>query len=417
MKQLFILMMLSLPPLINAQTAKSLTLEQCQLAAEQNYPLTQKRDLIAQSRAFTLENISKGYLPQLSANGQMTYQSDVTEIPVSIPGIDMPTQENLQYKAYAEMTQLLYDGGKIKQLKNSENAKRNVETQKLEVGLYELRERIINLYFGILINNEQQKQNGLLKNDLQIGLKSVEAQIANGTAFRSNADLLKAELLKVEQNAIALRSNKKAYLQMLGLFIGEELPENTELQKPQTPLVSSAINRPELAMFNFQTESFELEKKLITSDSRPKLNFFVQAGMGNPGLNMFEEGVQDFYIGGLRMTWNLTHTKKKQKAILDLNKLSTASDKETFLFNTNQSLQLQNAEINKLQEYLKVDGEIIALRSNVKKAALAQLQNGVIDSSDYLREVNEENQARQNKSTHETELLLAQYREKITRGN
>jgi outer membrane protein TolC len=399
----------------NAQ--QLLTLDRCQAAAAQNYPLTKKRELIAKSRDFTLSNISKGYLPQISANSQITYQSDVTEFPAIIPGVDLPQQDNLQYKSYADVTQLVYDGGVIRQQKNAENAKRNVETQKLEVELYNLKERINNLYFGILVINEQQKQNELLQSDINIGLKAVEAQIANGTSFRSNADLLKAELLKAQQQNIALRSNRKAYLDMLGLFIAETLNEQTVLQRPEIPLVTNSINRPELNLYNLQNESLELEKKLITSASRPKINLFAQAGVGNPGLNIFEEGVQDYYIGGLRFTWNLTNTKKKQKALIDLNKLSTEADRETFLFNTNQNLMQQNAEISKLQEYVKVDADIIMLRNNVKKAALAQLQNGVINTSDYLREVNEENFALQNKSTHETELLLAQYREKITKGN
>lgn len=413
MKTYSVTVLLLLAFIANAQI---LTLEQCQHAAAQNYPLTKKRELIAKSREYTLANISKGYLPQVSVNGQVTYQSDVIEFPASIPGIDLPQQDHLQYKSFADVTQLVYDGGIIRQTKNVENAKRNVETQKLEVELYNLKERVNNLYFGILVIAEQQKQNELLQSDIKIGLKAVEAQIANGTSFRSNADVLKAELLKAEQQSITLRTNRKAYLDMLGLFIGETLDENTALQKPEAPLVTNAINRPELDLYNFQNESLELEKKLIASASRPKVNLFAQAGIGNPGLNMFEEGVQDYYIGGLRVTWNLTHTKKKQRAIIDLNKLSTEADRETFLFSTNQNLKQQSAEISKLQEYLKVDDDIITLRNNVKKAALAQLQNGVIDTGDYLREVNEENLALQNKSTHETELLLAQYREKITRG-
>jgi outer membrane protein TolC len=414
-KKFNLIVLLLLGFVSNAQ--QLLTLDRCQAAAAQNYPLTKKRELIAKSRDFTLSNISKGYLPQISANSQITYQSDVTEFPAIIPGVDLPQQDNLQYKSYADVTQLVYDGGVIRQQKNAENAKRNVETQKLEVELYNLKERINNLYFGILVINEQQKQNELLQSDINIGLKAVEAQIANGTSFRSNADLLKAELLKAQQQNIALRSNRKAYLDMLGLFIAETLNEQTVLQKPEIPLVTNSINRPELNLYNLQNESLELEKKLITSASRPKINLFAQAGVGNPGLNMFEEGVQDYYIGGLRFTWNLTNTKKKQKALIDLNKLSTEADRETFLFNTNQNLMQQNAEISKLQEYVKVDADIIMLRNNVKKAALAQLQNGVINTSDYLREVNEENFALQNKSTHETELLLAQYREKITKGN
>lgn len=416
MKKFYVALLFLIAIVAKAQQ-KILTLDGCQQSAVQHYPLTKKRELIEKSRTYTLSNISKSYLPQISSLSQVTYQSDVTEIPISIPGVDTPEIDQLQFKSYTELTQLIYDGGAVKQRKNAESAKRNIETQKLEVDLYTLKERVNNLYFGLLVNAEQQKQNTLLQDDIKIGLQSVEAQITNGTSFRSNADLLKAELLKAEQQAISLKNNRKAYLTMLGLFIGEDLDENAILQKPDAPLIAQTVNRPELGLFSFQDESFELEKKLIRSGNRPKLNFFAQAGMANPGLNMFEEGAQNYYIGGLRLTWNLSYTAKKQKEIIDLNKLSNETDREVFLFNTNQALAGQNAEIDKLRQQLAVDDDIVALRANVKKASLAQLQNGVISTGDYLREVNEENLALQNKNLHETELLLAQYREKITRGN
>lgn len=413
----FYAVLLSLIAMATQGQQKILTLDGCHQAAAQHYPLTKKRQLIEQSRTYTLSNISKSYLPQISSLSQVTYQSDVTEIPIAVPGVDAPEMDRLQFKSYTELTQLIYDGGAVKQRKNAESAKRNIETQKLEVDLYALKERVNNLYFGLLVNAEQRKQNALLQDDIKIGLQSIEAQIANGTSFRSNADLLKAELLKAEQQAISLKNNRKAFLNMLGLFIGETLDENTILQKPDAPFIAQTINRPELSLFTFQNESLELEKKLITSGNRPKLNFFAQAGMANPGLNMFEEGAQNYYIGGLRLTWNWSYTSKKQKELINLNKLSNETDREVFLFNTDQTLAGQNAEIEKLRQQLAVDDDIVALRGNVKKASLAQLQNGVINTSDYLREVNEENLALQNKSLHETELLLAQYREKITRGN
>ena len=149
----------------------------------------------------------------------------------------------------------------------------------------------------------------------------------------------------------------------------------------------------------------------------PKLSLFAQSGIANPGLNMFEEGMQHFFYGGARLTWALSYTKKKEKEIIDLQKAENESDREVFLFNTNLELQQQNSQIAKLQENLAIDDQIIKLRNNVKKAALAQLENGVITSSNYLREVNEENVAIQNKNVHAIELLLAQYKEKTTRGN
>ena len=410
-------LMLLLYSTINAQEKKILALDECHRNAELQYPLIKKRDLIAKSLEYSMNNVSKGYLPQLSASGQLTWQSDVTKFPLSGPGVHAPEISQTQYKVYAEVTQLVYDGGVIKQKKINEEANAKITTQSLEVEMYKLHDRINNLFFGILMIDEQLKTNQLYKDDINIGLKSVEAQIKNGTSFRSNADLLHAELLKVDQHSNVLKSNKRAYLNMLGLFTGKELSENTVLERPLVPNPSKTIDRPELTLFDFKNERLDQNKKMINTRDMPKVSLFAQSGIANPGLNMFEEGTQNYFYGGARLTWSLSYTKKKEKEIIDLQKLENEADKETFLFNTNLELQQQSTEITKLQENLAIDDEIVKLRNNVKKAALAQLENGVMTSSNYLREVNEENLAIQNKNVHAIELLLAQYKEKTTRGN
>lgn len=416
MKKYYVMLSLLFAVAVNAQEIIRLTLEQCQRDAERQYPLTKKRDLITKTLEFSLSNISKGFLPQLSGVNQLSWQSDVTEFPGSIPGVDTPDISQTQYKAYTDVNQLVFDGGAIKRSKAHEKARANVEMQSLEVELYALRERVNNLYFGLLLIDEQQKRNDLYKEDLRIGLRTVEAQIANGTAFRSNADILKAEILKADQKSIALLTAERSYLDMLGQFIGVALDDATVLEIPEAPVVEKTIARPELGLFDARNASFDTEKKMINTRDIPKISLFAQTGMSNPGLNMFEDGLQNYFIGGARLTWTLSHTKKKEKAIIDLKQLANEADRENFLFNTNLELKQESAEIYRLQQNLLVDDDIIALRGNVKRASLAQLQNGMIDTGDYLREVNEENVALQNKSTHLTELLMAQYREKTTRG-
>ncbi|NUY80548.1 TolC family protein [Flavobacterium sp. MAH-1] len=400
-------------------TAQNLTLDQCQKEAEANYPLSKKRELIAKSESYTLSNISKAYLPQFSFNSQTTYQSDVVEFPGSIPGVDMPTQNKDQYKAYIQMDQVLLDGGNIRNQKETERAKRDLERKTLEVELYTLRERINQLYFGILVGDEKIRQNELTLEDIKIGLKTVNAQIANGTSFRSNADVLKAEELKVRQEQTKLRSNRKAYLQMLGLFVNRELSQDVILEKPTTPLAAFEINRPELSMYASHDKLLELGKKSITTENKPKVNLFVQAGAGNPALNFLEEGWNSYYYGGIKTIWSFggLYTTKKKKQLIDLDKMTLEADKETFLFNIDQTVKQQNSDIEKYQQLLVSDDEIVKLRNNVKKASAAQLENGVITSSDYLKEVNNENESRQDKAVHEMELLLAQYNQKTTTGN
>jgi len=416
MKYLFLTMLLLYSCLIWGQP---LTLVECYTLAEQHYPVIKQRDLIHKSNTYSLENLSKGYLPQAGLYGQATYQSAVTQIPIHLPGVEIPTLNKDQYKIYGEVNQSLYDGGVIRQQRQLQEASAIVDEQKLDVELYKIRERINQLYFGILLVNEQIKQTMLVENDIQLGLKKAEASFANGMAFKSNVDILKAELLKTDQRKTELSTLQKAYLDMLGLFIDRSLDEHAILEKPNVPSISQDINRPEIKMYNSQLIAIEAQRKLLRSRTMPRLSLFVQGGYGRPALNLLSNNFEAYYIGGLRLNWSLSgfYTLNHDKAILDINQQTIDVQRETFLFNTNFTLKQQNADVAKYNALLATDNEIITLRNNIKNAASAQLENGIINSSDYLREVNADDQARQNKIVHEIQLLMAQYAQQNTTGN
>ena len=402
--------------MVSAQT-NSISLDTCYALARQNYPLVKQYELIAKSLEYSLQNASKGYLPQININGQATYQSDVTQLPKNISGV--PGLSKDQYKIYAEVNQPVYDGGVIRQQKKLQEANSAMDKQKLEVELYQLKDRINQLFFGILLIDEQLKQNALMKNDIQLGLNKTNALIANGTALKSNADVLKAELLKANQQTIELIANQKAFTDMLALFINRPLDETTVFIIPPNLLASQEIKRPELLMYDYQNKIFYTQNNLLSAKNRLKLSFFVQGGFGKPAFNIFKDSFDPYYIGGLRLSIPITgfYILNNERSLINISRKNIDVQKETFLFNTQFALKQQNAEITKLQEILKTDDEIIPLRTNIKKAALAQLENGVINSNDYLREVNAEDNARQNKILHEIQLLMAKYNEQTTRGN
>jgi outer membrane protein TolC len=398
--------------------AQELRLQEVYALARENYPLAKQRALVDKTNEYTLDNASKAYLPQIVINGQATYQSTVTAIPISLPGIEIPTLSKDQYKIYAELNQPLYDGGFTRQYKQTLESNAIVEQQKLEVELYKLKERINQLFFGALLINEQLKQMDLLKKDLQSALHKIEAAVANGVAFKSNADVVKAEILRADQRVTELNASKNAYLQMLGLFINKPLDNRAILVKPESPPVSASVSRPELTLIEQQAKSVVLQREMLDARNRPKINLFVQAGYGRPALNMLSNTFQSYYIGGLRMSWPLTglYTIKKDRALVDLSGKGLELQKEIFLFNTNLSVTQQDAEEVKFRSLLKSDEEIITLRASIKNAADAQLKNGVISTSDFLRELNAEMQARDMKSMHEIQLLMSQYNRQTITG-
>ncbi|MEP6947783.1 MAG: TolC family protein [Ginsengibacter sp.] len=403
----------------SAQTAKTLTIEDCYKLARQNYPLIKQKEIISKSKEYSIENASRGYLPQFSINGQGTYQSDVTEIPIKIPNTVIPTIGKDQYKIYAEVNQTISDGGVIKMQKQSIEANAATDDQNLEVQLYKLKERINQLFFGILLVKEQYLLTEIQKKDIQNGITKTNASIANGTALKSSSDVLEAELLQVDQHSIEVRATQQAYLDMLGQFVNQSLDETTSLEKPAQISISQNISRPELSLFDTEKKAIDVQDRLINAKIQPKISLFADAGYGRPALNLLKNEFAGYYIGGVRFNWSLSgfYTYKKEKALLENSRKSIEIQKETFLFNTNSTLKQQNAEILKLQELIKSDDRIIQMRSKVKNTATAQLDFGVINSSDYLREVNAEAGAMQSRLLHEIQLLEAQYDQKTTSGN
>jgi outer membrane protein TolC len=398
--------------IIHSPAQEPLNLQRAYDLAQQNYPLIKQRDLIKQTTGYTIDNLSKDFLPQISLSGQATYQSEVTQVKIPVPGVSVEPLSKDQYKVLADVNQLIYDGGVIKQQKNIQQLNEEVEQQKVEVELYQLKERINQLFLAVLFLDEQLKQTELVKADLNTGIKKVEAQVNYGVAFKSNLNVLKAELLKAEQRVIEQKASRKGLIDVLCLFINQTLPEDTKLEKPVVGsfVINNEIQRPELKLYSTQEKLLGGQYSLIDSKNKPKASLFWQGGYGRPGLNFLKNEFDFFYTTGVRLSWSFggLYTQKKEKKIIELNQKTVDIQKEVFLLNTNTQLKQQQSEIDKLQKLIDADKEIIDLRIKVKDAARAQLENGVITASDYLREVNAEDQARQSLITHQVQLLLAQ---------
>jgi outer membrane protein TolC len=411
--------------------AQSLTIETCQEKAKENYPLVKQYGLIEQTARYNISNANKGYLPQLTFSAKATYQSAVTQIPSSLGVVlsnltgkpfSFPALPKDQYQAVLEASQVIWDGGVISTQKKITNLSTEVEKQKLEVDLYTLKDRVNQLFFGILLLNEQLKQNDILKNDLLTSYNRLDAYKQNGIANQSDLDAINVEQLNANQRESDLKSTRKAYSLMLSALTGLAIKDESVLTKPVTDLTilkETSNKRPELSLFEAQSNLYESQKSLTNAGNLPKIGAFVQGGYGQPGLNMFTTGFSPFYIGGIRLSWNISglYSQKNNINKLELSKKTVDIQKETFLFNSNLAMQQQQTEIEKLGSTLSNDDEIIRLRQNIKKATSAKMENGTASVSDLTREINAENQALQLKSLHEIQLLMNVYQLKNNINN
>ena len=391
--------------------AQILTLEECYTLAKQNYPLIKRNDLIEKTKDYTIQNAAKGWLPQIQIVAQATYQNDVTQIPIKIPNFTVDPVSKDQYKVFADIQQNIYDAGMVSNQKKMAAINSEIESQKTEIETDQLKLRINQIYFGILQTNDLLEQTELTRSDLTNGLKKAEAQLENGIIFRSNVDILKAQLITIEQKQIELRSMKKSFLQTLSAFIQKKLDENTPLEKPQKILIQDENKRAELKLFDLQKIGLEQQKSTINTKNLPKLGAFFQGGYGKPGFNMLKNEFDLFYIGGLRLNIPISglYTKKNDLAIIETQQQEIEVQKENFLFNQQFQTIQNNNDLDKIQQLITQDDELIHLRESIKQATFAQLENGVITTNDYLREVNELDRAKNQKITHEIQYLLTQY--------
>ena len=400
------------------------TLEECQRAAEQNYPLIRQYALIEKTTELTVSNIGKGWLPQISATAQATYQSDVASFPDQLQdiyqqmGLQMKGLSRDQYRVGIDINQTLYDGGASSGQKAIAREQGNVQTAQNEVNLYQIHKRVNEMYFSLLLLDDQL----LLNKDLQELLAGNERKLASmvksGTAAESDLKNVRAERLNVVQQATTLESQKRMLQTMLSTFCGIEVKAVSKPTIGQTS--QQTLQRPEIRLFDAQLRLSDAQEKALDAALMPKLGIFAQGFYGYPGYNMFEDMIRhDWSLNGLigaRLTWNIgaLYTRKNDKAKIQLQRELTENNRDVFLFNTNLEQIQQNEEIARYRKLMADDEEIISLRSSVRKAAESKLSHGIIEVNDLIREINQENAAKLQQSMHEIEMLKQIYDNKYT---
>lgn len=413
-----------LPILVQAQTV---TLDECQQLAQENYPLIKQYDLIRQTTDYTVSNISKGWLPQISAMAQATYQSDVMTLPDPLQtmlgqqGFDVKGLKKDQYRIGIDLNQTIYDGGLISGQKNIARLEGEVQTAQTTTDLYTIRQRVNDIYFGILLLDEKIQLNKDFQTLLQSNLDKLNSMLSNGIAMQSDVNVVRAEKLKAEQQATELASSRKSLMDMLAVFIGKEF---TELAMPQDVIVpTQSNNRPELHLFDTQIELANAQESLLNARLLPKLSVFAQGYYGYPGYDQFDAMFnRDWKLNGMigvRLSWNIgaLYTRKNDRAKLNTRRGLVESARETFLFN-NHLLEIQQTDgIAKYRQMITDDHEIVALRSDVRQSAESRLEHGIIDTNNLLQEITRENQSRIDLSTHTILMLKESYDLKYTTNN
>ena len=410
--------------IILAVSAHAQTLEECQQAAEKNYLVIKRYDLIGRTTELTVSNLQKEWLPRITASAQATYQNAVAAWPESIKsvyqrmGLDMKGLKKDQYKVGIDVQQMLYDGGVISSQKRIARQEGKLQEVQNDVNQYQLRQRVNEMYFSLLLLNEQIRLNDDVKALLLSSEKKLAAMVKGGTAATSDYENVMAERLGAEQQNSSLKAQQQMLQRLLSVFCGMEV---NHLQKPKPAEVSTTTNnRPELSMFDSQIKLVEAKEKALNARLMPKLGLFAQGYYGYPGYNIFEDMMDRKWtlngIVGIKMSWDLSafYTHKNDRERLNMERKMAENAREVFLFNSRLDEIQHTEDVDRYQKMVQADEEIITLRTNVRKAAESKLAHGIIDVNSLLREINNENAAKAQQAIHEIDMLKEMYNLKYT---
>ena len=399
-----------------AQAFAGLTLAECREAARQNYPAIRQYRLTEQSRDYTLSNAMKGWLPQIKVTAAAAAFTDIVDVPAQAAAVTGATG-NTVYGAALQVTQPLYDGGAISAKRNAARLESEASMRQLDVNLYSIRERTDQLFFGVLLIDEKISHNRLLQHDLGITLATVGSLVRNGMASQSDVDAVSVELLKARQQACALQEQRKAYVLMLATFTGMQLNDSVSLDRPAPPETDlTANNRPELLLFQAQSQLNDSRRKVLDSRLRPQLGLFGVAAYHNKPFGMMNSAN---LAAGISLNWNIgaLYTRRNDLRDIELQRQNIDVQRATFLLNTNLKSQQSDGAINGLRSQIALDDDIISLRKNIKSTIEKKVNNGTETVSELLRTVNAVVEACQTKATHQLQLLQEQYNRALTMGD
>ena len=408
MKRLFCALCLS--GTLSLAQAQSLTLDRCLQMAKENYPAIRQYGILDRSLGYDLANAAKAWLPQVSVSAGGYGFTDIIngDSKASMMGIDM---NNLVANASVTVKQTIYDGGKTALKRRMAEAESDVESRQLDVTMDDVCDRVEQIYFSILLLDEQLRQNATLQQDLSVSMKTVEDMMQGGVANQSDRDVLRVEQLKATQQHDQLAASRTAYLRMLGKFIDSPLTEEALLAKPADiyNVSRDASRRPEMMLFASQEKMLDVQRKKLDADLRPTVGFM---GMGAYHTKVSDLVNNGMLLGGVSLSWNIgaLYTRKNDMRKLDEQRQRISVQRETFLFNNTLQQEQTDGAVEALRRQLANDDEIVALRESIRLASGKKVEMGTMSVNDLVRDINAVAMARAQKAGHEVQLLQQVYR-------
>ena len=414
----------SLIPLsAKAEGDQAVTLDLLLRAGKQNHPTLAKQPLLEKSLELSIAKINRAFYPQLSLGGQATWQSDVTSVDIAIPGANLSPPPQDHYQATLDLKQTIWDGGVTSDKKRVAETQTRVEREKVELEWYQVRGRILQLYFAGLVQQELEAQGETLHRYLGTVVEKARVALSNGIVTERDVLLAQARQLEAGKALADASAELASVKQSLAELTLAKLPPSAPLAEPMMSCAAQparALRRPELDILDAQTDVLDAQEELDKAPDRPRLDAFATAGYGRPGLNMLSDSFGFYFIGGVQLTVPLTYlysgTRQNGREQLAVQRSLVARERERVQQQVKLELDAKGSDAKRLAELIALDEEVLAVRERARKQTEVQLELGTASMTDLINDLTQEDQARSQRAVHRALRNLACHELALIRG-
>ncbi|MGC9344286.1 MAG: TolC family protein [Bacteroidales bacterium] len=380
-------------PALMAQ--QDLSLESVVDSAIAYHPRSQDMELLRKINQNKIDNNTVNWYPEISLNGQASYQSDVVEINIDdspFNGLDFPTAPKDQYKAYIDINQTLYDAGRTRKQKEIENLSLQSSLLETEKDIEKVKSSVIEIFYRILILQENLKILKLSLDQIDENIDRVQAAIDNGIALSSDIELLKVERLDIQQQIENLDRQKESAASMLSSLCGMSISPTDNFNITHLTMDSLEINRKELKLLRQNKQVLGKSYELTESARLPVAFAFGQFGYGNPGLNLLNDAFDTYYIVGVGFRWEIWDWSRtnRTKTNIEYQRGLIENKEKEFIESIERAKMNQQSIIENHQENIQNYQQILALREKITQTYENKLSEGTITSLDLLNVTNQE---------------------------
>lgn len=396
-----------------------------------------------------VDGIDGRWLPRIRLSGEGSYQTETATALTAdqaggLPGgIAIPRPPKDRYELAVEVEQLVWDGDRIARRRALERAGGEERIAGTRIALHDLRREADEAFFAALHGQERADQLRLLLEDLGARRRLVAAGVRAGTRLPAGLAAIRAEEIRARQDLQEAEAGRRAALERLSLLLDRPFDAGTVLSIPDlAPAVRGLearlgrsgapgspvrppgaaadgtgadggggareapdwpwSTRPEWRRLERTGERLRAEAALAGADDHPRVSAFLRGAVGRPGLDFFDDAFSPYAVMGVRVNWSLFdggETGSRERA-LRLEARATDAEQEALGEVLRRRAAAALPEIRRLVRAMDTDDSLVALQEERRRAALRQLEEGVLLPSEYVERRNDVFEARLRRRLH-----------------